>query len=113
MQFLAQYERNLRTATYSDYTRAMGGAALLRMKAIFDRATGGNYRLHVNCASCVLRFLKDVGAIYFRQLEEKAQEKAAISAWISTKKVKPNTDTTKKGKGGKNGKKGSNKVERS
>lgn len=71
MQILSKYESNMENAVKSDWCRAMGRADLEKIHKVYVDATGSNIRLNVNCATCTLSLLKDVGNLYFAQKKEK------------------------------------------
>lgn len=69
MRSLAKYERELRTAYYSQWARGMAKEGLEEIHAIYGSATGSERRLNVNCATCILELLTDCGRLYFAQKE--------------------------------------------
>lgn len=62
---LAKYEQNLRTATQSNFTRAMSQTAVQEVKQVYEQLTGQPYRMNKNCSACVLDLLKRTARLYF------------------------------------------------
>ena len=70
MEVLSHFEQNFSTAINADWSRAIGRTGAETLHNIWAQASGDNSPINVNCSTCVLRLLKDVGRLYFHQLEE-------------------------------------------
>lgn len=81
LQYLEKYEQNFRTAINANYTRNIVGSALERMKEIYERETGKQYRLCTHCTSSVLAFLKVMGKLY---LDQKGNEPKVTANELET-----------------------------
>lgn len=72
MESLAPYERHFKTAIEAGWSRHPGSSALDLMNDIYTQVTGIRQRLNRGCSSCIMNLIKDVGAIYFADLKERA-----------------------------------------
>ncbi len=77
---LRPYEEYFRTAVRSDYARYPGMSALCRMETIYHEVSGSGTKLNKGCGRCVLRFLKDLGALYFAYKEKKSARRDSCHA---------------------------------
>ena len=68
---LRPYEEYFRTAVRADYARNPGAAALGRMETIYMEISGSGTRVNKGCGRCILRLMKDLGALYFAYKERK------------------------------------------
>lgn len=68
---LKPYEHHFRTAVYSGYVRGTGELDKTTMVEAMEAATGNRYgdMLRETCGSCVTRFVKEVGEIYYASIE--------------------------------------------
>lgn len=71
---LSKYERYLQTAVRSNWARYPGITALQEIHSVYIQLTKDQTKLRTTCATCILRLLKDLGAIYFKDKEEKEKE---------------------------------------
>lgn len=62
---LAPYERNMHTALYSNFTRAMSVRAIDTVKEVYEQIIGRPYKMNYNCSSCLIDLMKRVGKYYF------------------------------------------------
>lgn len=70
IKYLEAYEQHFKTAINSNYTRNVVSSALDRMLEIYQKETGTPYRLCKSCTSSVLSFLKQIGKLYFKAVQE-------------------------------------------
>lgn len=75
IKYLEAYEQNFTTAINSNYSRNIVSSALDRMLEIYQRETGTSYRLCKSCTSSVLNFLKQIGKLYFKAVQEGKETK--------------------------------------
>ena len=73
IKYLEAYEQNFTTAINSNYSRNIVSSALDRMLEIYQRETGTSYRLCKSCTSSVLSFLKQIGKLYFKAVQEEKE----------------------------------------
>lgn len=93
LEYLSKYEHNFNTAINSNYSRNIVSSALERMKEIYERETGKEYRLCTHCSASVLSFLKVIGKLY---LDRKGNEPKLKTNELET------AVTNKENKKGKN-----------
>ena len=77
MAALAPYERNMKTAVESDWTRGLGSTGAKVLGRILREVAGGPSHVDLSCPDCVLRLCRRVGRWYF-DTQEKEREKAAL-----------------------------------
>ena len=70
MEFLGQFEHNFSCAIDSDYVRGVALSDLEKMRTIWERVTGKDYRLNTGCGNCILEFFKQIGGEYRKQKAE-------------------------------------------
>lgn len=84
---LKPYEKNMRTAVKSDWTRGVSTTAVRLMESVRNEVTGKVE--HVGpCPNCILNLVRTVGKWYFADieaLEKAAARKAAKKAANGTK----------------------------
>ena len=73
IKYLSQFEKNFKTAIYSNYSRNILESQLRKMCEIYESETGLKCNLCMHCSAAVLGFLKDLGKIYF-ELVQKGNE---------------------------------------
>lgn len=91
----AAYETQMQTAIRSDYLRNVGRSGLAVLVPIYERVSGVKERVNSNCASCILGFLKRLGAIYFADKAE-AEQNAAAS--VPESEAAPRAATGRRGR---------------
>lgn len=70
---VAAYEKEMLVAVRSKYLRNVGRSGLAILIPVYERVSGTRYPVNPNCASCILRLLQRLGAIYFADKEEQQQ----------------------------------------
>ena len=70
IKYLSQFESNFNTAIKSNYSRNILSSQLKKMVEIYENETGCKYNLCLHCSSAVLGFLKDLGKLYFKKVQE-------------------------------------------
>lgn len=94
IKYLEAYEQNFTTAINSNYSRNIVSSALDRMLEIYQKETGTSYRLCKSCTSSVLSFLKQIGKLYFKAVQEGKETKVTdnelekVVTQMENKKVK-------------------------
>lgn len=88
--YLSAYERNFNTAINSNYSRNVVSSALERMKEIYERHTGEQYRLCTHCSSSVLSFLKVVGKLYYKEVQKGNEPQLTVNELEKTVTKKEN-----------------------
>lgn len=68
--FLDQFETNFRTATKSDFTRAVTEKEFEALKELYTKITGIKLDLRPNCGMCQLKLIKAVGLLYYNANEQ-------------------------------------------
>lgn len=79
IKYLEAYEQNFTTAINSNYSRNIVSSALDRMLEIYQRETGTSYRLCKSCTSSILSFLKQIGKLYFKAVQEGKETNVAVN----------------------------------
>lgn len=70
IEYLKQFENNFKTAIESNYSRNVVPSALRKMLDIYQRETGKKYSLCTHCPTSILGFLKTIGKVYFKIVQE-------------------------------------------
>lgn len=100
---LKPYEENFRTMANAQWSRHPGRAGIETMVDIRDQVTGRNEknRFRSSCRDCVMRLIKEVGAIYLEDLKER--NRIEVGEIRERKEaVKMDVKTQKGRKGGRN-----------
>lgn len=73
---LEPFVHEFRTAVYSGYIRGAGELDKRTLVEVMEEATGNKYGdiIRETCGSCVTRFVKEVGEIYFDSIEALERE---------------------------------------
>lgn len=96
IKYLSQFEKNFKTAIYSNYSRNILESQLRKMCEIYESETGLKCNLCMHCSAAVLGFLKDLGKIYFEivqkgnepELNINELEKSVTELEVNTKNKK-------------------------
>jgi hypothetical protein len=83
MKFLKDFEADLITALFYDYTRQLPTSSLMEIDRIFTEETGKNLKTNFSCSACILKLLRLTAVLYFKDnldslpddLKEKFTEK--------------------------------------
>lgn len=70
MRVLDGYEHTFKTAIENGYCRNFGSSQYRELNNVYEHLTGNRYRADMGCPHCVLRFIKELGRLYY---EAKAQ----------------------------------------
>lgn len=70
LNFLKEFENNFKTAIHSNYSRNIVKSKLEKMLEIYVKETGKDYNLCTHCTTSVLEFLKLMGNVYFKIVQE-------------------------------------------
>lgn len=76
--FLSEYESRFKTASELGFIRNLEPRYLLKIKKIYEDATGTNESVNMTCSHCVLTFIKKVGLKYFKDKEEYVDKAAEV-----------------------------------
>lgn len=95
MAALSVYEERLRTASRSQWCRAVTGAQFREVYGIWKEASGEILDNNANCGSCVLRLFARCGAAYYAQLEAEARVKTVKAKATTQRSVKVKTKKAK------------------
>lgn len=67
IKYLKDYEQDMITALFHSYTRQIPTAVLMEIDRIYVEETGKTLRTNFSCSSCILKLMKAVGKIYFKE----------------------------------------------
>lgn len=67
MKALEGYEYYFNTAVNSNYARNFGSKQYRALNDIYERITGRRYKTDFGCPHCTLRFIKELGKLYFAE----------------------------------------------
>ena len=67
IKYLKDYEQDMITALFHSYTRQIPTATLMEIDRIYSEETGKTLRTNFSCSSCILKLMKAVGKIYFKE----------------------------------------------
>lgn len=95
IKYLEAYEQHFKTAINSNYTRNVVSSALDRMLEIYQKETGTSYRLCKSCTSSILNFLKQIGKLYFKAVQEGKETKVTDNELEKTVTQKENKKVKK------------------
>lgn len=79
LEVLKPYESNFRTAINSNYSKAIWQSDMNILIGIYYKWTNTKPSINMNCSKCKLDFIKRMGKLYFKKLEE-YDEKRKIQA---------------------------------
>lgn len=75
--FLSNYEDAFRTATESNYIKqAIGTANALRMKNIYSKLVGFEYKATMSCGKCVLNLVKRLSKFYYEERQYREEKRS-------------------------------------
>lgn len=69
IDIILKCEDRLKTAVFADYARNVISSDLERLRQIYSKVIGSDYKLNGSCASCQLSFLKQLGRWWFENKE--------------------------------------------
>lgn len=69
IDMILKFEDRLKTAVFADYARNVISNDLERLRQIYSKVIGSDYKLNGSCASCQLNFLKQMGRWWFENKE--------------------------------------------
>lgn len=95
---LAPFEPHFRTAVQSGYLRGAGEIDKKTLAQIMEEATGLKYgdMILETCGSCVFRFVKEVGTLYYQSIAALKAAQAAQKPATAPKAAKTATRSTAK-----------------
>ena len=66
IKYLKEYEQDMITSLFHSYTRQIPTATLMEIDRIYTEETGKSLRINFSCSSCILKLMKSVGKLYFK-----------------------------------------------
>ena len=66
IKYLKEYEQDMITSLFHSYTRQIPTATLMEIDRIYAEETGKTLRTNFSCSSCILKLMKSVGKLYFK-----------------------------------------------
>ena len=66
-KYLKTYETDMITALFHSYTRQLPQSTLIEMDRIYTEETGKSLRTNYSCSGCILKLIKEVGKLYFKE----------------------------------------------
>ena len=66
IKYLKDYEQDMITSLFHSYTRQIPQSTLIEMDRIYTEETGKTLRTNFSCSSCILKLMKSVGKLYFK-----------------------------------------------
>ena len=66
IKYLKEYEQDMITSLFHSYTRQIPQSTLIEMDRIYTEETGKTLRTNFSCSSCILKLMKSVGKLYFK-----------------------------------------------
>ena len=67
IKYLKDYEQDMITALFHSYTRQIPTATLMEIDRIYAEETGKTLRTNFSCSSCILKLMRSVGKLYFKE----------------------------------------------
>ena len=67
IKYLKDCEQDVITAVFHSYTRQIPTAVLMEIDRIYTEETGKTLRTNFSCSSCILKLMRAVGKIYFKE----------------------------------------------
>lgn len=97
IQILDKYEDRFFSAINAQYIRAIWKSDVDLLKPIYERVTEQKYNMCMNCAASKLKFMKDLGKLYYahKNKEKNTKENGTIN---TVSKVQPRAGTKKRPK---------------
>lgn len=66
-KYLKTYETDMITSLFHSYTRQLPQSTLIEMDRIYTEETGKTLKINYTCSSCILKLIKEVGKLYFKE----------------------------------------------
>lgn len=76
LELLKKYEEWFNTAINYDYISALWDGDFKILIPIYEKWIGKKEKINTKCGSCRLDFMKQLGKVYFKKLEEYEKENA-------------------------------------
>lgn len=70
-KYLKNYEADLITALFYDYSRQLPQSTLMEIDRIYTEEAGKSLNTNYSCTACVLRLLKQTAKLYFNENTDK------------------------------------------
>lgn len=69
IEVLKKFETDMITAMLQNYSRPIPTSALMEIDRIYTEETGIVLNVNFSCSVCVLKLLKKMGKVYFKEVE--------------------------------------------
>lgn len=86
IKYLKDYEADLITALFYDYTRQLPQSTLIEIDRIYTEETGKSLNTNYSCTTCCLRLLKQTAKLYFKENTDKLPDNLRDKFIIQYKK---------------------------
>ena len=73
-KYLKDYEADLITALYHNYTRLLPTSVLREMERIYEEEKGTTLITNYGCSACILKLVKQCARMYFKDDPERIPE---------------------------------------
>ena len=73
--YLKNYEQDMLTALYHNYSRPVSSEVLMRIEAILKEEDVRMPKINYSCSRCVLRLIRTAGGFYFKTFPDRVPEK--------------------------------------
>lgn len=67
IKYLKEYETDMITSLFHSYCRQIPTAVLMEIDRIYTEETGKTLRTNFSCSGCILKLMKEVGKLYFKE----------------------------------------------
>lgn len=74
-KYVEKYETEMITAVYHQYVRNLPMSVLREFERIAEEESGSPVKTNLGCGACILKLIKQVGKIYFKDYPERIPEK--------------------------------------
>lgn len=93
-EYLQKFEKQINTATKSDYMRGIQKADVEKIGNIYSRLIGHNYVFNSGCSRCILKLIKSISSYYY---ECKSEEDRREEASRKTTQIEGDRDSYRQG----------------
>lgn len=74
IKYLKEYEPDFITAMFHSYTRQIPTSTLMEIDRIYTEETGKSLRTNFSCSGCILKLIKQMGILYFKENTDRLPE---------------------------------------
>lgn len=104
LNILKQYDYHFNNAVNREFLRSLTRIEFEKIKNVYTEATGAKVTTNSNCGICKLKFIKQVGILYFKDIEESKkiqEEKNGEEILFKPKQTRNKTKNATSPKAGK------------